>query len=119
MGRRRGDGGHSPQKNNSMQDSVGNEENGYPVPDPNKTMINVTKELSDAHKNSLKEEILEEISEKFMEKILNMANQNVQDALKKCQDTKNKGHEKTQKQINKLRGALNKHQSETEDIIEK
>jgi hypothetical protein len=26
-----------------MQDSVGNEENGYPVHDPNKTMINVTK----------------------------------------------------------------------------
>jgi hypothetical protein len=41
---------HSPQKNNSIQDSVGNEENGYPVSDPNKTMINVTKETSDAHK---------------------------------------------------------------------
>jgi hypothetical protein len=27
---------------------VGNEENGYPVPDLNKTMINVTKEPSDA-----------------------------------------------------------------------
>jgi hypothetical protein len=26
---------------------VGNEENGYPVPDLNKTMINVTKEPSD------------------------------------------------------------------------
>jgi hypothetical protein len=30
MGRRR-DGNHTPQKNNSIQDSVGNEENGYPV----------------------------------------------------------------------------------------
>jgi hypothetical protein len=29
---------------------VGNEENEYPVPDPNKTMINVTNEPSDAHK---------------------------------------------------------------------
>jgi hypothetical protein len=29
---------------------VGNEENGYPVPDPNKTMINVTKEPSDTQK---------------------------------------------------------------------
>jgi hypothetical protein len=28
---------------------VGNE-NEYPVPDPNKTMINVTNELSDTHK---------------------------------------------------------------------
>jgi hypothetical protein len=62
---------------------------------------------------------LQEITENFMEKILDMVKQNVQHAFKKFQDTKNKGHEKTQKQINKLRGALNKHQSETEDIIEK
>jgi hypothetical protein len=33
---------------------VGNEENGYPVPDLNKTMINITKELSNAHKKALK-----------------------------------------------------------------
>jgi hypothetical protein len=33
---------------------VGNGENGYPVPDLNKTMINVTKELSDAHKKPSK-----------------------------------------------------------------
>jgi polyhydroxyalkanoate synthesis regulator phasin len=52
-----------------------------------------------------------------MEKILDMANQNVQDALKKFQDTKNKEYEKTQKQINELLGALNKHQSETENIL--
>jgi hypothetical protein len=36
MGRRRRDGNHSPQKNNSIQDSEGNEENRQPVPDPNK-----------------------------------------------------------------------------------
>jgi hypothetical protein len=29
---------------------VGNEENGYPVPDPNKTMISVTKDPSDSYK---------------------------------------------------------------------
>jgi hypothetical protein len=29
---------------------VGNEENGYPVPNLNETMINVTKKLSNAHK---------------------------------------------------------------------
>jgi polyhydroxyalkanoate synthesis regulator phasin len=50
-----------------------------------------------------------------MENTLDMVNQNVQDVLKKFQDTKNKEHEKTQKQINELRGDLNKHQSETED----
>jgi hypothetical protein len=47
MGRRR-DGNHSLQKNNSIQDSVRNEQNEYPVPDINKTMINVTKEPTDA-----------------------------------------------------------------------
>jgi hypothetical protein len=64
---------------------VGNEENGHPVLDLNKTMINVTKELSDAHKKILEGSF----SEKFMEKILNVVNQNVQDALKKFKDTKN------------------------------
>jgi hypothetical protein len=41
---------------------------------------------------TFKEEILEEISEKFMGKTLDKVNQNVQDALKKFQDTKNKEH---------------------------
>jgi hypothetical protein len=35
MGRRSGN--HSPQKKKLIQDSEGNEENGYLVPDPNKT----------------------------------------------------------------------------------
>jgi hypothetical protein len=46
-----------------------------------------------------------------------MGNQNVQDALKKFQDTKNKEHAMTQKQINELRGTLNKHQNETQNTI--
>jgi hypothetical protein len=68
MGTRGRDGNHSPQDNkkNSIQDSLGNEENGCPVPDPNKIMINVTKEPNDTHKKNLEEEILEEISEKFL-----------------------------------------------------
>jgi microcompartment protein CcmL/EutN len=106
-------------KNNSIEYLVGNEENGFPVPDPNKTMINVTKELSNVYKNTLKEEILQEITEKFMKKILDMVNQNVQDALKKFQDTKNKEYEKTQKQINELRDNLNKQQSETKDTTKR
>jgi hypothetical protein len=93
MGRRN----HSLQKNNSVQGSVGNEENGYPFPDFNKIMTNETKELSDAHEKTLKEEIWEEIFEKFMEEILGVFNQNVQDALKMFQDTKNKEHVMTQK----------------------
>jgi hypothetical protein len=44
-------------------------------------MINVTKELSDAHTKTFKEEIWEEISEKVMEKISDMVKRNVQDAL--------------------------------------
>jgi uncharacterized protein involved in exopolysaccharide biosynthesis len=47
--------------------------------------------------------------------LLDTVNQNVQEALKKFQDTKNKEYEKTQKQINELIGALNKHESETEN----
>jgi cell division ATPase FtsA len=62
---------------------VGNEENGNLAPDPNRTTINVTKEHSDIHIKTLKEEILEEITEKLMEKTLDMVNQNVQDAIKK------------------------------------
>jgi hypothetical protein len=33
-----------------------------------------------------------------MEMLLDMVNQNVQEELKKCQDTKNKEYKKTQKQ---------------------
>jgi hypothetical protein len=62
-------------KNNSIKDSVGYEENGYPLPDLNKTTIKVTKEFSNAHKKPSKKD--------FREKILDKANQNVQDALKK------------------------------------
>jgi hypothetical protein len=70
-----------PQKNNSIQDAMGKEENGYPDLDLNKTMISITKKPSDTHIKTIKEEILEEITEKFMEKILDMINQNVQDAV--------------------------------------
>jgi hypothetical protein len=51
-------------------------------------MINVTKEHSDTHIKTLKEEILEDNTQKLMEKILDMVDQNVQDALKKFQTPK-------------------------------
>jgi chromosome segregation ATPase len=51
-----------------------------------------------------------------MEMVLHMVNQNVQEVLKKFQDTKNKEYKKTQEQINEIIGALN-HQSETENTI--
>jgi hypothetical protein len=46
-----------------------------------------------------------------------MVNQNIQEALKKFQDNKNKEYEKIQEQINEIIGALNNHQSETEKTI--
>jgi molecular chaperone DnaK (HSP70) len=52
-----------------------------------------------------------------MEMLLDMVNLNMQEALKKFQDTKNKEHERTQKQINECTGVLNKHQSKTENTI--
>jgi hypothetical protein len=46
-----------------------------------------------------------------------MVNQNIQEALKKFPDNKTKEYEKTQKQINEIIRALNKHQTETENTI--
>jgi hypothetical protein len=64
------DGNHSSPKNNLIQASEGNEENGYPVLDSNQTKINHTKEPNHAHKNNLKEDILQIITENFMELLL-------------------------------------------------
>jgi hypothetical protein len=49
--------------------------------------------------------------------LLDMVNQNVQEALKKFQEDKNKEYEKTQKQINEIIEAQNKRQTETETTI--
>jgi hypothetical protein len=63
MRRWKRDGKHSPPKNKLVQDPEGNEENGYPGPDPNKTKINYPKEPNEAirthrkktsHKKSLR-----------------------------------------------------------------
>jgi hypothetical protein len=75
-----------------------------------KQRLKYTKESNEAHKNILKEEILQVISENFMDMLKDMVNQNVQEALKKFQDNKTQEYEKTQKQINEIIGALNKHQ---------
>jgi uncharacterized protein YukE len=118
MGRRKREGNQSPPKNKVVQDLERNEENRYADPDSNKTKINYTKEPNEAHKNILlKEEMLQVISENFIQMLLDMVNQNVQEALKKLQGNKNKEYEKTQKQINEIIEALNKHQTETETTI--
>jgi uncharacterized protein involved in exopolysaccharide biosynthesis len=52
-----------------------------------------------------------------MKMLLGKVNQNVQEALKKFQDNKNREYEKTQKQITELIGAINKYESETENTI--
>jgi tryptophan 2,3-dioxygenase len=77
---------------------------------------NYTKEPNEAHKNTLKEEILQVTNENFLEMLLDMVNQNVQEALKKFQKDKNKEYENTQKQINEIIEAINKCQTETETI---
>jgi hypothetical protein len=103
----------SPQ-NNLIQDSEGNKENGHKVLDSNKAKINdaniiiyhlsMIKEPNNAHKNTLKKEILQGITDNFMEMLIAMVNKNIQEALKKYLDTKNKEYKKTQKQINELTG---------------
>jgi predicted nucleic acid-binding Zn-ribbon protein len=82
-----------------------------------KQRLNYTKEPNEAHKNILKEEILQVINENFIEMLLDMVNQNIQEALKKFQGHNNKEYEKTQKQINEIIEALNKCQTETETTI--
>jgi hypothetical protein len=78
---------------------------------------NYIKEPNRIHKNNLKVEILQVITDNFMEMLLDIVNWNVQETLKKFQDTKNEEYEKTQRQINELIGTLNKQQSETENSI--
>jgi hypothetical protein len=54
MGRRRRSGNPtSPKTNNSIEDLVGNEENEYPAPDPNRTIINITNKLNDMSTKNL------------------------------------------------------------------
>jgi hypothetical protein len=117
MGRQESDGNHSAPKNKLVQYSEGNKKNVNPGPKSNKTEINLTKELNKAHKNNLKEEILQLINENFIEMLTDMVNQNVQQALKKIHDNKNKEYKKTQKQINEITGVLDKHQSKTKNTI--
>jgi hypothetical protein len=96
MGRQKRDGNHPPPKTNLIQGTEGNEENGYPVPDSNKTKTNDAKEPNDAHKNTLKEKILKVINENFMEMLLDVVNKNVQEEFKKFKETKNKEYKDTE-----------------------
>jgi hypothetical protein len=52
-----------------------------------------------------------------MKMLLDMVNQNIQEALKKFQDTKNKEYEKTE--TNKWTHRSPKHQSKTDNTINK
>jgi hypothetical protein len=88
---------HSTPKNKVVQDLEQKAKNRYPEPDSNKTKVNYIKEPNIVHKSTLKEEILHVINENFIEMVLCMANKNIQEALKKFQDNKNKEYEKTQK----------------------
>jgi hypothetical protein len=81
--------------------------------------INYAKEPNEAHKNTLKEEILQVINENFIEIILDMVKLNVQETLKKFQDNKNREFEKAQEEIKKPIESLYKHQSETKNMINK
>jgi hypothetical protein len=86
MGRQKKDGNHFSPNNKLVQEPEGNEENRCPDPDSNKMKINYAKEPNEAHKKTLKEEILQVINENFIEMILDMVNQTVQETLKKFQD---------------------------------
>jgi hypothetical protein len=74
MGRQKRDENHSLPKNKLVQYSEGNEENGYPVPNSNKRKTDYPKKPNEAHKNTLKEEILQKVTENFMEMLLDKVN---------------------------------------------
>jgi hypothetical protein len=78
MGTRRRPGNSTQQKtNNSTEDLVENEENEYPVPDPNRTMLIMTNEPNIVHKKYFKEEIMNENSEIVREKLPDTVKQKV------------------------------------------
>jgi hypothetical protein len=89
-GRQRKQGNQFPQSKKLLQQQGRNEENRYSDPESNKMKINYAKELNEAQKNNLKEEIVQVLNENFIGMILDMVNQNVQETLKKFQDNKNR-----------------------------
>jgi hypothetical protein len=81
MGRRKREGNHSPPRNTVVQDLEQNEESGYPDLQQNKDKLHQGTQRSP--QEHLKEEIVQVINENFIEMLLDMVNQNVQEALKK------------------------------------
>jgi hypothetical protein len=108
-----------PTNSKLVQEPEGNEDIRYSDPESNKTKINYAKEPNEAHKNTLKEEILQVINENFIDMILDVVNQNVQETLKKFQDNKNREFEKAQEHIKITMEALYEHQSEIKNIKNK
>jgi hypothetical protein len=99
MGRQKKQGNQFPHSTKLVQEPEGNEENRYSHLDANKMKINYAKEPNEADKNNLKEDILQVLNENFIEMILVMANQNVQETLKKFQDNKNIEFEKAKEEM--------------------
>jgi hypothetical protein len=81
--------------------------------------VNYAKELNEACKNNLKEDILQVLNENFLEMILDRVNQKVEETLKKFQDNKNRDFEKAREEIKETIEAMCNHQSETENTINK
>jgi hypothetical protein len=118
-GRQKKQGNQFPYSKKLVQELEENEENRYLDPDSNKMEKNYAKEPNEGHKNNLKEEIQQVINENFIEMILDMVNQNVQQTLKKFPGKKNREFEKAKEEIKETIEALYKHQSETENMINK
>jgi hypothetical protein len=97
-----------------VQDSEGNEENGYPDPESNKTNIKYTQWSPQEHaarRNPASNQWEFHTDDTRHGQLKHI--RNTQD----ISNNKNKEYEKTQKQINEIIGALNKHQNETEYTI--
>jgi hypothetical protein len=119
MGRQKKQENQFPHSKKLVQEPEGNEENKYSDSHSNKMKINYAKEPNEAHKNNLKEDTLQVLNENIIEMILDKVNQNVQETLKEFQDNKNREFEKAKEKIKETIEALYKHQSETENTINK
>jgi hypothetical protein len=117
MGRRKREGNHSLSLKKVLQNLEQNKENGYPGPDSDKTKINYTSEPNEAHKNILKEEILQVINENFRDVTRHGKPKHTGGTQEIPRGQKQRIRENTQKQINEIIKALNKHHTETETTI--
>jgi uncharacterized protein YdiU (UPF0061 family) len=99
MGRKKSDGNHSPPQNKLVPGFRGKWRKWIPSSRHQQNKDRLSQGTQQSPQEHPERWNLQEIAEKLMEMLWDKVNQNVEEALKKFQDNKNKECEKTQKQI--------------------